>query len=80
MANPESDRIMSCKDLVDPLSYYNDLRNTLVFFDAATPKQEKGGFNLPFTKKQEEDTIIPTIDLDILQCAVERMCSHLRPV
>uniref|UniRef100_A0A7S1ZDB2 Uncharacterized protein n=1 Tax=Trieres chinensis TaxID=1514140 RepID=A0A7S1ZDB2_TRICV len=75
MASPRSDGIMSFDDLTSPLSYYNNLKDTLIFFDAATPK-EASGFSLPFMKKQQVDTV-PTIDPTVLQCAVERGCAHI---
>ena len=75
MANPGGDGTLSQDDLTARLSYYNDLKDTLVFFDAVTPKEE-GGFSLPFMKKKEVDPT-PTIDPEILDCAVERGCAHI---
>lgn len=79
MASPGGGGFLSREELISPLSSYvnNDLRDTIVFFDAATPKVPGGGFSLPFMKKKEESPVVPSVDPEILQCAVDRGCAHI---
>jgi len=76
MASPGSDGTLSQRDLLEPLSYYNDLKDTLVFLDAVSPKEESFFSKLPFMKKVEEPQI-PTVNPDIIRCAAERGCAHI---
>lgn len=82
MASPGSDGTLAEQDLVKPLSSWvpqADLKDTLVFFDATSvaPEPSLLSFKLPFGKKKEETAIVPTINADILQCAVDRGCAHV---
>ena len=81
MASPGSDGTLSKAHLVAPLSNWvrNDLQDTLLFFDTVSPKEKGLLSGLPsfFNSKKPEPDPIPSIDAEILQCAVERKCAHI---
>ena len=82
MASPGAGGTISQKEVMEDYSTLN-FPETILFFDAASPKQESLLSKLPFfnngnnNNNNNQDPSIPAINQELLYCAAERGCAHV---